>query len=56
MNPLKTGDIYAHAQTVCTRPLLGGGAGNEASLVPRPHLHGEGLVISADYSGFIKNS
>ena len=30
-NPLKTGDIYAHAQTVCTRPLLGGeGPGNEA--------------------------
>ena len=26
-NPLKTGDIYAHAQTVCTRPLLGGGEG-----------------------------
>ena len=30
---LKTGDIYAHVQTVCTRPLLGGGVegpGNEA--------------------------
>ena len=27
----KTGDIYAHAQTVCTRPLLGEeGPGNEA--------------------------
>ena len=26
-NPLKTGDIYAHAQTVCTRPLLGEGGG-----------------------------
>ena len=24
MNLLKTGDIYTHAQTVCTRPLLGG--------------------------------
>ena len=23
-NPLKTGDIYGHAQTVCTRPLLRG--------------------------------
>ena len=31
-NPLKTGDIYVHAQTVCTRPLLGGeGPGNEAN-------------------------
>ena len=27
MNPLKTGDIYAHAQTVCTRRLLSGGEG-----------------------------
>ena len=32
-NPLKTGDIYLHAQTVCTRPLLGGeGPGDEAGL------------------------
>ena len=28
-NPLKTGDIYVHAQTVCTSP-RGGGPGNEA--------------------------
>ena len=28
----KTGDIYAHAQTMCTRPLLGGeGPGSEAT-------------------------
>ena len=28
MNPLKTGDIYAHAQAVCT----GEGPGDEASM------------------------
>ena len=31
-NPLKTGDIYALVQTVCTRPLLRGeGPGDEAN-------------------------
>ena len=35
-NPLKTGDIYTHAQTVCTRPLLREeGPGNEATVKPR---------------------
>ena len=33
-NPLKTGDIYVHAQTVCTRPLLGGGGGGEGGEGP----------------------
>ena len=46
MNPLKTGDIYTHAQTVYTRPLLGGeGPGEEARSVaanrglPINHIH-----------------
>ena len=28
----KNGGYFAHAQTVCTRPLLGEGPGNEASV------------------------
>ena len=39
MNALKTGDIYAHTQTVCIRPFLRGeGPGDEARLGFEQHM------------------